>query len=440
VSRVAALWDVVVRAWLVAAAWYGLRRPARMRWLGSIGHPRRLLRQAIVPAGRHTALAIAFLPRARRAEATVTFLICKALDGFEDLSADRAAAREGLTAAADYLTGRAEHPPHGDRLTATRESDRIEALLAARLPLLRLALETLPDEAVRRCRALIDRIAAGMVRGRSDRRHYADDVLGEAVVFAAQGAAPELPPPRAACRDAGRALQLANDLRDAETPRARLVALYQALPELPIVPRLLRWLPASAGAGARAAATLIVVTTCAFYLREVARSTTASSGAPGVRPVPPRLRHPIRAAIAGAWSRRAYLATVDAIEGVLRDALAAVAGVAADELASGGLPALSAASAAACDPVGSAEPLIALAMQLIHAVPAERIEAAPDAAPGTALALADYLMFAAVERLTELGPGAVGRVAVLLEQLAAPPDRAALAGSTALAELAREVG
>lgn len=418
----AALWDVVVRAWLVAVAWYGLRRPARLRWLASIGHPRRFVRAAIVPAGRHFALAIAFLPRARRDEASVSFLACKALDAFEDLSADRAAARDGITAAADYLAGRTARPPRGDQLAATRDSDRLEALLAARLPLLRVALEALPGDAAIRCRALIDRIATGMLRARPDRRRYADDVLGEAVAFAAEVAAPAVPVPRAACRAAGRALQLANDLRDAPTARAREIALYQALPELPIVPHLLRWLPAGVGPGTRAAATLVVVTTCAFYLREVAR------------PVPARLRHPIRAALSGACSPRAYLATVAAVEDVLRDALAAVAGVAALDAG----PGPAALPAAASDPIASAETLIALAMQLVHEVPADRLDAAI-AAPGRAIVLADYLLFAAVERLTELGPGSVGQVAALLERLAAPADRAALARSTALAEFARDV-
>jgi hypothetical protein len=430
-SVLAALWDTVVRAWLVAAAWYGLRRPARLRWLASIGHPRRFARAAIVPAGRHFALALAFLPRARRDEATVAFLACKALDAFEDLSADRAAARAGLLAAADYLAGRTARPPRGDGLAATRDADRLEALLAARLPLLRVALEALPGEAVVRCRALIDRIAAGMLGAHADRRCYADGVLGEAVVFAAEVAAPAAPPPRAACRAAGRALQLANDARDAPTVRARAVALYQALPELPIVPRLLRWLVACAGPGTRAAAALVGVTTCAFYLRQVAAM------GPAAPPPPAPLRHPIRAALAAAWSPRAYLAAVAAIEDVLRDALAAVAGVAALDAG----PDL-AAPLAAADPVASAGTLISLAMQLIHEVPADRLDAATEAmtdAPGKAIVLADYLLFAAVEQLTELGPGSVGRVAALLEQLAAPADRAALARSTALAEFAAQI-
>jgi len=445
-TAAAAVWDVVVRAWFVVTAWYGLRRPARLRWLASIGHPRRFARGAIVPAGRHFALAIAFLPRAQRDEAIVTFLACKALDAFEDLSADRAAAREGLTAAADYLAGRSARPPRGDRLVATRDSDRLEALLAARLPLLRVALEALPTDAATRCRALIDRIAAGMVRGRADRRSYADDVLGEAVRFAAEVAAPSSPAPRAACRAAGRALQLANDIRDAETARAREVALYQALPELPIVPHLLRWLPAAVGAGVRAAATLVVVTTCAFYLRQLEGTARGA--------VPRCLRHPIRAALAAVWSRRVYFTTVDEIESVFRAALAAVAGVdVLDATPPFSLPPLEdvanqeLAQRAVPEPIAAATPLIALAMQLVNTVPVARLDDASasgergeSADPGKAIVLADYLLFAAVERLTELGPGSVGLVAALLERLAEPADAAALAQSTALAEFTREVG
>jgi len=423
VTAVAAAWDLVARAWLVLVAWYGLRRPARLRYLGSTGHPLRLIRGAIVPAGRHFALALAFLPRQRRLEASLVFLICKALDAFEDLSVDRAAARAGVTAAADYLTGRSARPPRGDGLRATRESDRLEALLAARLPLFRVALEAMPAPAAQRSRALIDRIADGMVRQSPDRRRYADDVLGAAVAYAAEVAAPGEPPPAIACRAAGRALQLANDMRDAATERDRAIALYQALPELPLVPRLLRWLAAGAGRGTRAAATLVVVTTCAFYLRHIDH------------PVPPRLRHPIRAALAAAWSRRAYLATVAALEHVLRDALAQAAGLGSTprgldpELPDG-----------TSDPVASAATLVALAMDLVHAVPTGRLDAATPEPPGKAIAIADYLLFAAVDRLTDTGPATITRVAELLEQLAAPADTAALARSTALTELAAEVG
>lgn len=414
-------WDAIVRAWLVIAAWLGLRRPTPFQRLASIGHPRRFLRAAIIPAGRHFALAIAFLPRARRDEATIAFLACKALDAFEDLSPDPATARRDLAAAVDYLVGASDRPPRASALQATRESDRLEALLAGRLPLLRAALEALPADAMQRCRAILERVGDGMLRPRDDRRRYADHVLGEAVLYAARVVAPAHPPPLAACQAAGRALQLANDLRDAETARARDVLLYQALPELPIVPRLLRWLPASAGPGTRAAATLVVVTTCAFYLRQIAADA------------PPALRRPLRAALAAACSPRAYLATVAAIEDVLREALGAL-GTPLDGPAIP--PALPARTS---DTVSSAATLVSLAMELVHAVPDARVDAETPEQPGRAIVLADYLLFSAVEQLTRLGPASLPQVATLLERLAAPVDRAELARSTALAAFAEEV-
>lgn len=433
IAAVSAAWDAMVRVWLVIAAWLGLRRPAPLQYLASIGHPRRLIRAAIVPAGRHFALAIAFLPRDRRDEATIALLACKALDAFEDLSADPAAARRDLAAAVDYLVGASDHPPRASALVAVRESDRLEALLAARLPLLRTALEALPVDAAQRCRAIVEQVAAGMMRARSDRRRYADDVLGEAVLYAARVVAPSDDPPVTACRAAGRALQLANDLRDAGTAHARDLVLYQALPDLPVVPRLLRWLPRSVGPGTRAAATLVVVTTCAFYLRQIAAE------------VPRALRRPLRAALAAAWSPRAYLATVAAIEDVLRDALVEIGGIGGiGTLAARGAlpdrPALPVGLPAGTpDAVASAATLVSLAMELVHAVPHAALDAATPDPPGRAIVLADYLLFHAVDQLTSLGAGSLAQVAALLEQLAAPADRDELARSTALAAFAEEV-
>jgi hypothetical protein len=91
--------------------------------------------------------------------------------------------------------------------------------------------------------------------------------------------------------------------------------LYQALQELPTVPRLLRWLPATVDAGTRAAATLLAVATYRFYLQHM----TADAA-------PPRgLRHPLRTALAAARSRRGYLAAITAIEDSFHDALDALA-------------------------------------------------------------------------------------------------------------------
>jgi hypothetical protein len=77
------------------------------------------------------------------------------------------------------------------------------------------------------------------------------------------------------------------------------------------VVRLARWLPASVGPGTRAAAALLVVTSCAALLREA-----------GVA-LPRRLHRPLRAAYAAAWSRGAYLAAATAVDDAIRDGLAA---------------------------------------------------------------------------------------------------------------------
>jgi hypothetical protein len=434
-----------VRLGLVVRAWLGLRRPAALRRLGSIGHPARFVAAAIVPAGRHFALALAFLPRARRDEATVTFLACKALDAFEDLSGDPAEARAGLRAAVAYLCGESVRPPRADRLVGAerstgqgdvRESDRVEALLAARLPLLRAQLDALPADAVQRARAILARVGEGMLCDHADRRDYADHVLGEAVVYAASVCAPAEPPPVTACLATGRALQLANDVRDADSSRVREILLYQALPELVIVPRLLRWLPASAGRGIRAAATLLVTTTCAFYLQRIRPLHAQGRDVT----VPPCVRHPLRAALAAAWSQRAYATTVDAIESILREALYAFGAPGAPGAPLRGTAYRPVLPPGTSDAVASASSLVALAMELVHAIPDAPLDAQTGEAPGRALLLADHLLFNAIDRLSGLGPQSVAHIATLLEQLAAHTDGAALAGSTALATFAEEVG
>jgi hypothetical protein len=120
-------------------------------------------------------------------------------------------------------------------------------------------------------------------------------------------------PPIFACKATGRALQLACAITAAARADTREMLLYQALRELPTVPRLLQWLPASADPGARAAATLLAVATYRFYLQQIGAA------------VPRRLRHPLWTALAAACSRRSYLATVDAVADSFRDALDALA-------------------------------------------------------------------------------------------------------------------
>lgn len=309
-NNMSAATDAVVRAWLVAAAWIGFGR-ARLARLARIRRPGPFVRAAILPAGRLVALAIAFLPRKRRGEARVAFLSCKALVGFDD--PDVAVASERITAAVAYLTGEVHGPPHPPAAQSARSSHRFEALLAARLPTLRAAIKALPGDALRRCCAVIERIGDGMIHARADRRCGVDHVFGEAVLAAARFAVPAVRAPAFACSAAGRAIQLASALREAGTAATRDMLLYQAMQELPTVPRLLQWLPAGADAGTRAAASLLAATMYRFYLQQLDAT------------VPRRLRHPLGAALAAAWSRRGYLATVCAIGDAVRHALDALA-------------------------------------------------------------------------------------------------------------------
>jgi hypothetical protein len=319
---VIAAWNAVVRAWHVAAAWLALQRAVRqgrrgrrvtrstaIAQLAAITDPKRFVRAAIVPAAGDVALALALLPRRRRDEATITLLACNALRAFDRSAGggDGATAPGGVTAAVTYLSGELHDPP---RIEA-HGSDRIETLLAARLPVLRAALEALPGDAGRRCRAMIERVGASMVRARAEHRDGSAQALGEAVVYAARLAAPAVRPPDTVCRAAGCALQIADDLRYAETAERRAWLLSRTLPAASEVARLARWLPVSVGPGTRAAAALLVVTTCAGLLHEA-----------GVA-LPRRLQRPLRAALAAAGSRSAYLATATAVDGAIRDTLAA---------------------------------------------------------------------------------------------------------------------
>ena len=328
-TPVLAAWDAAVRAWLVLATWLALRgaaRPDRLARLATITDPRRFVRAAIVPAAGHVAIAIAMLPRRRRGEATITLLVCKALRALDQVTGlgrpgagvERATVQDAVVAAVAYLCGEAHEPPRIDRFprssgsqSAVHPSDRVDAMLAARLPVLRAALELLPGDAVRRCRAMIERVGEAIVRGRTERRGGSGHVLGEAVVYAARLAAPSVRPPDVACRAAGRALQIIDDLHHAETTERRAWLVSRTLPAASEVTRLARWLPAGVGPGTRASAALLVVTSCAALLAEA-----------GVA-LPRRLRRPLRAALAAAGSHAAYLAAATAVDGAIREALTA---------------------------------------------------------------------------------------------------------------------
>src|SRR4051812_34841647 len=354
----AAVWDTVVRLCLVTAAWLGLGRSSARR-LAQITDPQRFVAAALAPASRTLAIAIAFLPRGRRGEAAIAVLASQALRALRRL-ADPATARDQVSAAIGYLadettTGR-DAPEFQIRLAPcdaepASERDRLDAVLAAQIPVLREALEALPNDARWRCRDAIDRIGEGAVTARDDRPGLGRAYV-EAVVYAARLAAPEVRAPLAACKAAGRGLRFARYL---DGGADRDVVLDRALPALTFVPRLWRWLPATTDAGVRAAATYATLT-----------ALPLSSRAFGVA-LPRRLRHPLRAALAAAWSRRSFLATADALDALLH----ATRRARVERL---DRPAATAPSSGPPDAMVSDTALISLAMELSHA-PAETASA-----------------------------------------------------------------
>jgi hypothetical protein len=345
----AAVWDTVARLWLVTAAWLGLGRSGPRR-LAQITDPQRFVAMAITPASRTLALAIAFLPRSRRSEAAIAVLAAGGLRAIQRL-ADPATARDQVSAAIAYLADEAairDAPEFQVRLAPcdagpASERDRLDAVLAAQLPVLRAALEALPNDARWRCRDAIDRIGEGMLHVHSDRAGLGRAYV-EAVVYAARLAAPQARAPLAACKAAGRGLRFARYLDGSGADRD--VVLDRALPALAFVPRLWRWLPATADAGVRAAVTYATLT-----------ALPLSARAFGVPP-PRRLRYPLRAALAAAWSRRSFLVTAGALEAMLHATRRALV-----ERTDG-------AVASQADPVGSDTALLSLAMELSQA-PAE---------------------------------------------------------------------
>ena len=342
----AAVWDTVVRLWLVTSAWLGLGRPGPRR-LAQITDPQQFVAAAINPASRTLALALAFLPRSRRGEAAIAVLAARALRALHRL-ADPATARDQVSAAIGYLADEAasrDAPEFQIRLAPcdaepASEIDRLDAVLAAQLPVLRAALEALPNDARWRCRDAIDRIGEGMLHVRSDRPGVGRAYV-EAVVYAARLAAPQARAPLAACKAAGRGLRFARYLDGSGADRD--VVLDRALPALAFVPRLWRWLPATADAGVRAAVTFATLT-----------SLPLSTRAFGVA-LPRRLRHPLRAALAAAWSRRSFLATADALEAMLHATRRAL------------VERLDGVAPAQTDPVASDAALLSLAMELSQA-------------------------------------------------------------------------
>ncbi|HEY0189954.1 MAG TPA: hypothetical protein VGC42_02455 [Kofleriaceae bacterium] len=322
-------WDGLVRLWLISRTWLALRRPVSgltaVTALAKEQDPARFVRLALVPAAGELALALAWLPRRSRLEAQVMLLAGLALRELDRRAAaevdalarlgnpvDGALGRDRVRAAVAFLAGSpsaqtVREPGEPAPRPEAARFDSVRGVLAGRLPTLRAAIERLPGDAVRRCRAMIEQLGDSVIHDRlaASSGSPGADTFGEAVMYAMRLAAPTVRPPDTTCRAVGRAFELIAtlDAGAATAHRDRLRA--RATSELAHVPRLARWLPGRVGGGTRAAAALLITSECARLLRASAAGAL------------PRLR-PLRAALAAARSRKAYLATVDrAVEAVL---------------------------------------------------------------------------------------------------------------------------
>ena len=300
--------DLAARAIRLVRARLALHRPAHLARLRAMPDVDGFVAQAFAASARNLAVASAFLPADVRRAGSVAFLACRVLDAFEDLSPDPCRARRDVMAAMEYLTGRWSCAPSTGDLSATRVTDRVELVVADRMPLLRSAIERLPDGRRAALISLLTRMAGAMcddlaARDRSeplDRSRYASAVLGDAVAYGIELVGCTVPDELA--RAAGRILQLANDIRDGHPPDALLEQVSSAVTDAPMIQCLLQSLRFPARSAARAAILYLALTTARSLLRNA--------------DVTPRglVAHPLLLAVAAACSASSYRRTVTLLD------------------------------------------------------------------------------------------------------------------------------
>src|SRR3990167_8799097 len=121
----------------------------------------------------------------------------------------------------EYLTGKIAPPPPAPVYEGQRETDRLEALLADRLPWLRQALEALPRAQQELVTKLLTAIAVEMANDRARERfggqgnlaEYGRNVLGRIVQYSLELLEIGIPD-NADFRPIGQILQILNHIRD----------------------------------------------------------------------------------------------------------------------------------------------------------------------------------------------------------------------------------
>lgn len=199
----------------------GLRQSADFRRLKLLQSPTDFCNQMFLLLGRNLAVATSMLPPAKRQEGIITFLCCRVLDAHEDLHSDGATSARNILAAMEYLTGKIATPPPAPVYEGQRETDRLEALLADRLPWLRQALEALPRAQQERVTKLLTAIAVEMANDRARERfggqgnlaEYGRNVLGRIVQYSLELLEIGIPD-NTDFRPIGQILQILNHIRD----------------------------------------------------------------------------------------------------------------------------------------------------------------------------------------------------------------------------------
>jgi hypothetical protein len=285
--------------------WFALRRlrePARLEQLSHLQDPGEFFDRVFLAAGRNLAVASGFLPEEMRHEGKIAFLCCRALDAQEDLNPDPEIAAQRVVETADYLHGKGDSPPPPPADPGSREADRLEFLIASRLPWLRQALAALPVPRRDAVLALIDDLARAMSAhalpgSGAARTGYGEEVLGRVVRYCLDLLQVE----RAATVDPtpiGRLCQAINDLRDFndDRPAPRESTSWDAEVEksllwlevaeaATVVTSILRDLRFSKASGTRAAMIYLAATT----LKSIASQAKY--------PLPWLARHPLGAAL-----------------------------------------------------------------------------------------------------------------------------------------------
>lgn len=178
-------------------------------------------------SARNLAIANAFLPDDKRTIAVVSYLCARALDAYEDIPNTVEESIIGLESALNWLitpNHSCPEPPiaHSDLSDSDlSDTDRVECMIAAELPLLKKALAQLSQQDRTRVHCMLHDMAQGMLNHlqvNKRNRIEAADTYGQQVLTRTLHFAFDLldldVPPELDLSNLGRSLQALNNIRD----------------------------------------------------------------------------------------------------------------------------------------------------------------------------------------------------------------------------------